>query len=63
MLEQGSEGNIVVLKGLEGHNAAVLNGVQSLLFPYVPAMTVFWWCVWTLLFVRFVYRYLFSNTK
>ena len=40
------ENNLIIMQGLEGNQPAVLSPVQEAIVPFIPTITIFWWCVW-----------------
>ncbi|TSC71493.1 MAG: hypothetical protein G01um101448_1156 [Parcubacteria group bacterium Gr01-1014_48] len=57
MSEQTQTESIIILKGLEENDVTVLNSVQLFMRPYMGALVVLLWCMWGLLFFRFLYSY------
>jgi hypothetical protein len=53
-----SDAPLLVLKGLEGNDPVSLNALQLLVQPYVPALVVMLWAVWSMVLVLILLKYL-----
>ncbi len=50
--------NIITIPGLEGNPQTTMTPLQATIVPFVPAIVVFWWCIWIGMFLYMTTRFI-----
>jgi hypothetical protein len=57
-MDQFQDLPVIKLPRLEGNDPTQLNGIQEMLWPYVPAIEMAWWILWSAILFYLVVKYL-----